>query len=371
MTTFIPTTSKSIILKRNYADGWFLEKYAMNIYRGCQHACEYCDGRSQRYYLDLDIANKIYIKVNAPELVKKGLRNKEKGIVAVGGGIGDSYQPVEKKYELTRKVLEVLRELEFPAFILTKSSLVGRDIDILEKINEQSLALVAFTITTLDDDVWKTWEPRASSPEERFNAIGKFSKAGVPTGVVIMPLLPFISDGADSIEQLVSRAKEEGASFVLVAGLTLRDRQKDYYYQKLKEKYPDLIPKYDQIYSESGYSQNQEYVEKLNSTILQVCRKYEMPPRIPHKLFHGKIGVKDEISHVLSQIGYLMDLIEKRGSAYRKAANQVFKTTEDITQLSKEGRITEIPAVGEKIGKIIDEIIQTGESEYYLKLMKL
>lgn len=87
MPTFIPTNAKSVILKRNYADGWFLEKYAINIYRGCQHACEYCDGRSQRYYLDLDIANKIYIKVNAPELVKKGLRNKEKGIVAVGGVI--------------------------------------------------------------------------------------------------------------------------------------------------------------------------------------------------------------------------------------------------------------------------------------------
>lgn len=268
-------------------------------------------------------------------------------------------------------MLEVLRELEFPAFILTKSSLVERDLNLLKEINEQSLALVTFTITSLDEDVWKTWEPRATPPEERFKTIGKFSRAGVPTGVVMMPLLPFISDGADSIEQLISRAKEEGASFVLAAGLTLRDRQKEYYYQKLKENYPDLIPKYDQIYSESEYSQNQEYVEKLNNKVLQVCRKYEMPLRIPHKLFHGKIGIKDEISHVLSQIGYLLELKGKRGSAYRKATNQVFKTTEDITKLSKEGRITEIPEVGEKIGKIIDEIIQTGKSEYYLKLMKL
>lgn len=371
MSTLIPTDAKSILLKRNYADGWFLEKYAMNIYRGCQHACEYCDGRSQRYYLDLDISNKIYIKINAPDLVRKELRNKEKGIVAVGGGIGDSYQPAEKKYEVTRKVLEVLKELKFPVFILIKSCLVERDLDILKEINKQSLALVAFTITSLNDDVWKTWEPRASPPEERFNIIGKFSKAGVPTGVVVMPLLPFISDDADSIEQLVSRAKKEGASFILVASLTLRDRQKEYYYQKLREKYPDLISKYDQIYSENGYSQNQEYVEKLNSTVLQVCRKYEMPLRIPHKLFHGKIGVKDETSHVLSQIGYLLELMGKRGSAYRKAANQVYKTPEDIIKLSKEGRITEIPGVGEKIGKIIEEIIQTGKSEYYLKLMKL
>jgi hypothetical protein len=248
---------------------------------------------------------------------------------------------------------------------------VERDLDILKEINKQSLALVAFTITSLNDDVWKTWEPRASPPEERFNTIGKFSKVGVPTGVVMMPLLPFISDDAASIEQLVSREKKEGASFVLVSGLTLRDRQKDYYYQKLKEKYPDLIPEYDKIYGEGGYSPNQEYMEKLNLTILQVCRKYEMPPRIPHKLFHGKIGIKDEISHVLSQICYLLELMGKKGSAYRKAANQVFKTTEDITKLSKEGRITEIPAVGEKIGKIIDEVIQTGKSEYYLKLIKL
>ncbi|MGQ9722861.1 MAG: radical SAM protein [Candidatus Jordarchaeum sp.] len=221
MPTVITTTPKSIILKRNYADGWFLEKYAMNIYRGYQHACEYCDGRSERYYLDLDIGNKIYIKVNAPELVKKGLRNKEKGIVAVGGGIGDSYQPLEKRYEITRKVQEVINELNFPASILTKSSLVERDIDLIKKINEQNLALVAFSITSLDDEVWKTWEPRASPPEERFRVIGKFSQAGVPTGLMMMPILPFISDSTESIKKLVSRAKQEGASFVITGGLTV------------------------------------------------------------------------------------------------------------------------------------------------------
>ncbi|MGQ9722889.1 MAG: hypothetical protein ACUVXA_16395 [Candidatus Jordarchaeum sp.] len=96
-----------------------------------------------------------------------------------------------------------------------------------------------------------------------------------------------------------------------------------------------------------------------------------MPLRIPHQLFHGKIEIKDEISHVLQQIGYLLDMIGKRGSAYRKAANQIFKTTDDITKLTKEGRITEISGVGEKIGKIIEEIIENGKSEYYLKLINL
>ena len=371
MPNFIPTKAKSIILQRKYADGWFLEKYAMNIYRGCQHACEYCDGRSEKYHFDLDIGSKIYIKVNAPRLVKKELRNKEKGIVSVGGGIGDSYQPIEKKYELTRRVLEVLHQLKFPVYILTKSSLVERDIDLLQEINEQSLALVTFTITSLDDDVWKTWEPRASPAEERFKAMGKFSRAGIPTGLVMIPILPHISDSEESIEKLVSRAKEEGASFTLAGGLTLRDRQKKYYYQKLKEKYPELIPKYNQICSETGYHPNQEYIEKINSIILKIFGEYEIPLRTPHKLFHGKIPIKDEISHVLSQIGYLLDLVGKRGSAYRKAANQIFKSTYDITKLTREGRITEISGVGEKIGKIIEEIIETGKSEYYHKLMEL
>ncbi|MFB0561993.1 MAG: radical SAM protein [Candidatus Lokiarchaeia archaeon] len=371
MPDFIPIKAKSIILKRNYADGWFLEKYAMNIYRGCQHACEYCDGRSERYHFDLNIGSKIYVKANAPSLVRKQLRNKEKGIVAVGGGIGDSYQPIEKKYELTRRVLEVLLQLKFPVYILTKSSLVERDLDLLKEINEQSLALVTFTITSLDDDVWKTWEPRASPPEERFKAMGKFSRAGIPTGLVLIPILPFIADNDESIEKLISRAKEEGAGFTLAGGLTLRDRQKKYYYEKLKEKSPELIPKYNQICNETGYHPNQEYTEKINSIILKICREYEMPLRTPHKLFHGKIPINDEISHVLSQIGYLRDLVGKRGSPYRKAANQIFKTTHDITKLAKEGKITEIRGVGEKIGKLVEEIIETGKSEYYLKLMEV
>ncbi len=371
MPEFIPRKYKTIILKRNFADGWFLEKYGMNIYRGCQHACEYCDGRSERYNFDLDIGRKVIIKINAPRLVKKELRNQEKGIVAVGGGIGDSYQPIEKKYELTRRVLEVLQRLDFPISILTKSRLVERDIDVLGEINEQSLAIVMLTITSLDDDVWKTWEPRASPPDERFKAMGKFSREGIPTGLVMMPILPFITDNEETIEKLISRAKQEGASFTLAAGLTLRDRQKKYYFQKLKEKNPELIPKYQQICSESGYHSNQEYYEKINQIIVNACRKYEMPLRIPHKLFRGKMPIKDEISMVLSQIGYLRDIIGKRGSPYQRAANQIFKTTQDIIQLTKEGKITEISGVGGKIGKVIEEIIQTGKSEYYLKLMKL
>ncbi|MBS7267454.1 MAG: hypothetical protein KIH10_01305 [Candidatus Freyarchaeota archaeon] len=96
-----------------------------------------------------------------------------------------------------------------------------------------------------------------------------------------------------------------------------------------------------------------------------------MPLRIPHKLFHEKIPIKDECSHVLQQIAYLLDIKGKRGNAYRKAANQIYKTTRDIAKLTKEGKITEIPGVGEKIGKIIQEIIQDGKNEYYLNLMKL
>ncbi len=268
-------------------------------------------------------------------------------------------------------MLEAIKELNFPIFILTKSSLVERDIDLIGEINGQNLAIVAFSITSLEDEVWKTWEPQASPPEERLRVIGKFSKMGVPTGVVIMPILPFISDSTESIEKLVSRAKMEGASFIIAGGLMLRDRQKKYYYQKLQEKHPELIPKYSQICSEQGYHANEEYNQKINSTVLEACRKYEIPLRIPHKLFHGKIPIKDECSHLLQQIAYFLDITGKRGSAYRKAANQIFKTTQDIVKLTKEEKITKIPGVGEKIGKIIQEIVQNGESEYYLNLMEL
>ncbi|MBS7267455.1 MAG: radical SAM protein [Candidatus Freyarchaeota archaeon] len=103
--------------------------------------------------------------------------------------------------------------------------------------------MVAFSITSLEEEVWKTCEPRASPPEERLRVIGKFAKLGIPTGVVMMPILPFISDSTESIEKLVSRAKMEGASFILAGGLTLRDRQKKYYHQKLQEKTSRTNPK--------------------------------------------------------------------------------------------------------------------------------
>ena len=187
---------------------------SLNPYRGCEHGCIYCFARPTHSYLGLspglDFESRIYAKVNAPELLRRELAKPSYVAEPIAVGVNtDAYQPCERERQLTRRVLEVLHECEHPVALITKSSLIERDIDILAPMAARRLAAVAVTVTTLDPVIARTLEPRAATPARRLRTIRTLTEAGIPVGVSIAPIIPFVTE--PEIEQLLEAVRDAGA----------------------------------------------------------------------------------------------------------------------------------------------------------------
>ena len=242
-------TSKTILNHVKQPDPWFGLKYNMNLYRGCQHQCIYCDSRSECYQLG-DLAQ-IRVKVNALELLANVLPRKQVLGTIGFGSMNDPYMPVEKEYRLVRGALEIIANHGFPVHILTKSDLVLRDLDLLRSIAEV-YAAVSFTITTADDSLAAKLEPGAPRPSERFQAMYQLAEVGILTGVTMMPILPFLEDDPDNIRQIVRQAKLNGASYIIPAfGMSLRPGSREYYYQALDSLFPGIKEQYIRAYGDN------------------------------------------------------------------------------------------------------------------------
>lgn len=241
--------AKTLLQHVKQPDPWFGLRYNLNIYRGCQHHCIYCDSRSACYQID-DFDRDVLVKVNAPDLLDQELAHKRiKGTIGTGS-MNDCYMPLEGELGMTRKVLQVIAKHGFGVHIITKSSLVARDSDLLQQIG-RVYATVSFTITTADDDLGKKIEPCAARVSERLAAMRVLADGGVTTGVTLMPVLPFINDTPENIIAILEKAKAGGAKYVIPAfGVTLRDRQRDYFYAQLDQLYPGMSDRFRRIYRE-------------------------------------------------------------------------------------------------------------------------
>lgn len=211
-------TTRKIITENKSPDIPF--RFSLNAYRGCEHGCAYCYARPTHEYLGhsagIDFETKIYVKEQAPELLREELMAKRwKPDVIMMSGVTDCYQPLERKYELTRRCLRVLADFKNPVGLITKNQMVTRDLDILSEMASQNLALVFLSVTTLDADLGRKLEPRTSSPEGRLNAIRRLAQAGVPVGVNVAPVIPGLTD--HELPKILERAREAGAT---MAGYT-------------------------------------------------------------------------------------------------------------------------------------------------------
>lgn len=239
--------AKQILSSWSSGNYWFGCNYNMNIYKGCSHGCIYCDSRSECY--QVDHFEEVRGKENSLMLLDNELKSKRKKGIVGTGAMSDPYNPFEKKYQLTRGALQLINKYQYGVGILTKSTLVLRDIDLLKKIRTHSEAMVNFTITTYDDDLCQKIEPHVSSSSDRFKAVEKLSSEGIFTGVLIWPILPFINDNEENIRNIVQKAADCGASFVIPSfGVTLRQNQRDYYYTQLDKLFPGLKQKYIHVY---------------------------------------------------------------------------------------------------------------------------
>lgn len=283
--------AKTMMQKSYYSSQWFGIDYNMNLYKGCPHGCIYCDSRSDCY--KIEHFDKVRVKKDAIMLLEKECKKKrKKGVLGIGS-MSDTYNPFEKKYKITRKALEIAEKYGFGISMDTKSDLIVRDIDILERMNKTLPVILKVTITTADDRLSKKIEPHVCVSSKRFEAIKKLSQAGLFVGVLLTPILPFITDSEENIRKIVRLAYEHGAKFVyMMNGVTLRANQRAYYYAQLDKLFPGLKKQYINTY------QNQYMCNTLNRNLYQIfiqeCKKYGLKYKMSDIInAYKKEGEKD------------------------------------------------------------------------------
>ena len=248
-------------------------KNGMNIYRGCLHGCIYCDSRSLCYQMNHKFED-IEVKANAVELLENALRRKRNKCMIGTGAMSDPYMPIEEKLGNMRKCLEVIERYGFGVTMITKSTKVLRDLDLLKKINEKSKCVVQMTLTTYDEDLCRIVEPNVETTYERFRALEILRDNGIPTVVWLCPILPFINDTEENIRGILDycvRAKVKGIiNFDM--GVTLRDGNREYFYKKLDEHFPGLKEKYIRMYGNS-YQLSSPNSRQLNMIYKSECIK--------------------------------------------------------------------------------------------------
>ena len=366
--------AKSILRKHKKIDSWFISHYGMNLYRGCTHNCVYCDGRSEGYYVDGKFGEDVTVKVNAIEVLRRELDPKRKRIpfkrsfIMVGGGVGDSYQPIERKYQICRKALQLINEYNFPVHILTKSTLIKRDIDILKKIREKNRVIISFSFSSVDDEISAIFEPGVPSPSERLKTLAFFKNERFVCGMFLLPVIPFITDIPELMEESVRKASEVGLDFIIFGGMTLKEgKQKDYFFNVLNKYYPNLITKCQNIYKGSKWGNaTGEYYKSLNQRFNSIARKYKIPVRIPLHFYKDILSENDLVIVLLEQIDYLLKL-KGNSSPYGYAAYSISQLKEPLSSI--KGDLQELKGVGKTIEGIILEILETGSSSYYEKLL--
>lgn len=287
---------KSILNKHKKRDSWFLLDYSLNPYLGCSFNCIYCYIRGSHY--GGDTTHKLQVKANAAEILKKQLKrrvkNGEYGLIGIASAT-EPYPEIEKELKITREILQIIARFKFPVSILTRSTLVLRDMDILKKINENAIlppdlklklrggAIISFSFSTPDEKLAKIFEPNAPTPKERLKTMKKFKDMGFRTGVCFMPVLPFLSDSPKQIEKMVVLAKNYGADSILTAGLTLFGEKpsdcKTVYYKTLEKHFPELLEKTKKLFGQNFYP-DPKYQRKLTERANAICKKYEIKNRI-------------------------------------------------------------------------------------------
>src|SRR4051812_42921039 len=232
--------------------------WTVNPYRGCSHSCSYCFARPTHEYLGFNAAEEfereIVVKVNAPEVLRAELaRPSWKGEAVAMGTNTDPYQWVEGRYKLMRGIWEALRDARNPCSILTKSPLLLRDLDLMKQIAEVTEISACLSVPTLDEKAWRATEPHTPSPRARLEAVAELNRAGIPTGILIAPLMPGINDAPEQVAKIVELATENGATSIGGNTLFLRGSVRQIFFDWLREHRPDLLPRYEELYHRRAF----------------------------------------------------------------------------------------------------------------------
>lgn len=243
----------------------------MNLYRGCTHGCIYCDSRSACYQMGHDFED-IEVKENGIELLEQALRRKRKKCMIGTGSMTDPYIPLEMELEHVRKALTLIARYGFGFTVITKSSRILRDMDLLQQINETAKCVIQMTLTTFDDGLCRKIEPKASVTSERYETLKRFRDAGIPTVVWLTPLLPFLNDTEENITGLLTMCADAGVRGIINFGMgvTLREGNREYFYKQLDKMFPGLKERYIRTYG-NQYIVNSPRSKELSALFHETC----------------------------------------------------------------------------------------------------
>jgi len=276
--TYIETTCKTALNRvRGMPFAW-----SLNPYRGCTHGCHYCYARATHPYVGFDadeeFATKIVVKTNLPEVLRRELaRPSWTGERIAIGTATDAYQPCEGRYRLTRRALEALLERRNPVGIVTKSTLIVRDLDLLAALAAVAPVSVYLTVTTLDPGLWRLVEPGTPPPRQRLAIVRRLNEAGIPTGVLVAPVLPGIIDGAAALDALAAAAAAHGARSFGASPLRLAPLVKEHYLGFVAATFPDLLPRYERAFT--GVNAPRPYQDGLEARVARVRARHGLVER--------------------------------------------------------------------------------------------
>ncbi len=286
------TVVRSVLNRHKRRDDWFLDDYSVNPYYGCPFGCVYCYVRGTKYG-GAGRPGVVSAKVNAPEVLARQLRAEaragRRGFIALGTAT-EPYMSVEAELKLTRRCLEVISAVRFPVHVLTKSDLVLRDADLLREVSKRAIlpgdlrgrvegAIVTVSISTLDPEAAKAFEPGAPPPERRFEVVKRLSEEGLRVGVAYIPVLPGISDGPKEIDRMVKVAAEVGAGHVFVGALTVPGGVRSSVEGVIRTRYPRLLSLYRELFSSGPYPPS-HYQARLDKEARKACARHGVRYRL-------------------------------------------------------------------------------------------
>jgi DNA repair photolyase len=323
-----------------------------------------------------DFGYVVKVKENAPELLRKALSRAPVDVVATG-----DYQAAEKKFEVSRRILQVCLELGFPVSVLERSPLVLRDLDLLRDTNQRAPSVVFFSMISAPDspsyERVRHMENLAPKMEKRYVAMEQVAKAGILTGISMMsipaaqrsgmPLLPGLCDTDENLEATIRCTANHGGRFVIAGGLTLADQQRDYFFGVLHERFPDLLPLYERMYphttaSYGGIKSGDPHA--MGRRIRELCRQYGIADRMPRPIIPGdKRALNKRIVEALANQCYWMELDNALGQrvwAYRKAAWAIEDLEQDVgliyRQMGRKG-LESIENVGPRLAEVVEDLV--------------
>ena len=258
--------------------------FGMNIYRGCSHGCIYCDSRSRCYQFTHPFED-IEVKQNAPELLEAALKKKRTKGMIYTGAMSDPYMHCEEQLRLTRRALEIILKYGFGVAVQTKSDRILQDIDLLDAIHQSAKAVVQITLTTYDDKLCSILEPNVCNTKRRIEVLAQMQERGIPTVVWLTPILPFINDNEENITAILNECARVGVKGVIAfgMGLTLREGDREYYYEALDRHFPGLKEEYIRRYG-NAYELPSPRTRELMAVFHRICRENGMMDR-PDEIF--------------------------------------------------------------------------------------